>query len=153
MPNLRGIDVARLLIWNPEPYQFITVDLKALLAGNDVLLFSQDVPKAIEIIKKAIKENKITQNEIDLRCHKILMAKKWLGLNKYKNADLSIIKEEIISRETKSLDSELILSSLTLLKNDDDIFNRSSSHHIFGEILFLLKLPFSLNIETRLKWG
>jgi len=110
--NMKGVS---------DYYEPGNVDLKALLAGNDVLLFSQDVPKAIEIIKKAIKENKITQNEIDLRCHKILMAKKWLGLNKYKNADLSIVKEEIISRETKSLDSELILSSLTLLKNDDDI--------------------------------
>ena len=92
--NMKGVS---------DYYEPGNVDLKALLAGNDVLLFSQDVPKAIEIIKKAIKENKITQNEIDLRCHKILMAKKWLGLNKYKNADLSIIKEEIISRETKSL--------------------------------------------------
>ncbi|HXP53231.1 MAG TPA: glycoside hydrolase family 3 N-terminal domain-containing protein, partial [Bacteroidia bacterium] len=60
------------------------VDVKALLAGNDVLLFSQDVPKAIEEIKKAIKKKEITQAEIDSRCRKILMAKAWAGLNHYK---------------------------------------------------------------------
>ena len=37
------------------------VDVKALLAGNDVLLFAENVPKAIEEIKRAIKENKISQ--------------------------------------------------------------------------------------------
>ena len=41
------------------------VDVKALLAGNDVLLFAEDVPKAIEEIKKAIAKGKITQKEID----------------------------------------------------------------------------------------
>ena len=47
------------------------VDVKALLAGNDVLLFAENVPKAIDEIKKAILQNKISQAEIDARCHKI----------------------------------------------------------------------------------
>ena len=110
--NMKGVS---------EYYEPGIVDLKALLAGNDILLFSQDVPKAIDIIKRAIKENKISQNEIDRRCHKILMAKKWMGLDDYKNTDVSLIKEEIVTRETKSLNSKLVSSSLTLLKNKDDI--------------------------------
>ena len=52
------------------------VDLKALLAGNDVLLFSGNVPKAIALIKVAISKGEISQNEIDLRCRKILMGQK-----------------------------------------------------------------------------
>ena len=71
------------------------VDVKALLAGNDVLLFAEDVPKAINEIKKAIKHNKISQTQIDKRCHRILMAKQWMGLSKYTPIDLSIIKEQI----------------------------------------------------------
>ena len=47
------------------------VDVKALLAGNDVLLFAQDVPKAIDEIKQAIKKKMISQKEIDQRCRKI----------------------------------------------------------------------------------
>ena len=104
--------------------QFYTpgeVDVKALLAGNDVLLFAQDVPKAIEEIKKAIKQKKISQTEIDRRCHKILMAKQWMGLAKYKLTDLSIIQNEIITAEAKLLDKKLVQSSLTLLQNYDDL--------------------------------
>jgi len=97
------------------------LDVKALLAGNDVLLFSADVPKAIEEIKKAIKQKKISQAEIDVRCHKILMAKKWMGLDNYKAVDISRVAEEIITTETGLLDKKLIQSSLTLLQNYDDL--------------------------------
>ena len=97
------------------------LDVKALLAGNDVLLFSADVPKAIEEIKKAITENKISQAEIDSRCHKILMAKKWMGLDNYKALDVSKIADEIITIETKLLDKKLVKSSITLLQNYDDL--------------------------------
>ena len=57
------------------------VDLKALLAGNDVLLFAEDIPKAIEKIKEAIINKAISEEEINKRCRKILMAKKWFGLD------------------------------------------------------------------------
>ena len=97
------------------------VDLKALLAGNDVLLFAEDVPKAIDEIQKAIKQKKISQAEIDARCHKILMAKQWMGLAKYTPTDLSIIKNQIITTETKLLDKKLVQSSLTLLQNYDNL--------------------------------
>jgi beta-glucosidase-like glycosyl hydrolase/CubicO group peptidase (beta-lactamase class C family) len=97
------------------------VDVKALLAGNDVLLFAQDIPKAIEKIKNAIKEKIISQKEIDARCHKILMAKKWLGLSEYKDSDLSIIHEEIITTKTRLLNKRLVKSSLTLLQNYNNL--------------------------------
>ncbi|MDC0249256.1 serine hydrolase [Flavobacteriales bacterium] len=97
------------------------LDLKAFLAGNDVLLFSEDIPKAIEEIKKAIKENKISQEEIDKRCHKILMAKKWMGLDNYKKIDVSKIADEIITIQTSLLDKNLVKSSLTLLQNYDNL--------------------------------
>ncbi len=97
------------------------VDLKALLAGNDVLLFAEDVPKAIEEIQKAIKQKKISQAEIDARCHKILMAKQWMGLAQYTPTDLSLIKNQIITTETKLLDKKLVQSSLTLLQNYDNL--------------------------------
>ena len=93
------------------------LDVKALLAGNDVLLFSEDVPKAIEEIKEAIKSNKISQAEIDARCHKILMAKQWMGLDNYKAIDLTNIQDVIITSKTRLLDKKLVQSSLTLLQN------------------------------------
>ena len=97
------------------------VDVKALLAGNDVLLFAENVPKAIDEIKKAILQNKISQAEIDARCHKILMAKKWMGLDNYIAVDVSKVADDIITIETNLLDKKLVKSSITLLQNYDDL--------------------------------
>ena len=97
------------------------LDVKALLAGNDILLFSEDVPKAIAEIKKSILNKEITQKEIDRRCHKILMVKRWLGLHNYKPSNISNIRDSLTINQTELIDKQLIQSSLTLLKNNDDL--------------------------------
>jgi len=97
------------------------LDVKALLAGNDVLLFSEDVPRAINEIQKAISNKKITQKEIDTRCRKILIAKKWMGLDNYSKIDISKVADEIITIKTQLLNKKLVQSSLTLLQNYDDL--------------------------------
>jgi beta-glucosidase-like glycosyl hydrolase len=53
------------------------VDLKALLAGNDVLLYSQNVHKAKILIKEAVDNGLISETEINRRVKKILKAKYW----------------------------------------------------------------------------
>ena len=97
------------------------VDVKALLAGNDVLLFSEDVPEAIKQIKLAVKNGEISQSEIDNRCKKILNAKFWMGLSNYQKIDLKKVKKEIIISETKQINNELVENSLTLLQNYDNL--------------------------------
>jgi beta-glucosidase-like glycosyl hydrolase len=61
-------------------YQPGEVDLKAFLAGNDILLFSQDPEKAINKIELAIKENAALATTLSKSVHKILMAKFQYGL-------------------------------------------------------------------------
>jgi beta-N-acetylhexosaminidase len=96
------------------------VDVKALIAGNDILLFSEDVSTAISEIKKAIANGEITQEEIDQRCKKVLYAKEWLGVNKNKistdnlNADLNPLSSEVTNRL-------LFENALTLIKNDSNL--------------------------------
>lgn len=97
------------------------VSLRALLAGNDVLLFAENVPVAIEKIKQAIVEGKITQEEIDRRCKKVLRTKAWAGLNNYKpinvnnlHADLNNVKSEVINRKAYS-------SAITVLNNKNNL--------------------------------
>jgi beta-N-acetylhexosaminidase len=93
------------------------VDVKALLAGNDVLLFSQDVPKAIEEIKRAIKKKEITQEEIDARCRKILMAKAWAGLNHYNPIVLTNLVKDLNTKQADLINREFAKSTITLLAN------------------------------------
>ncbi|EMR01276.1 glycoside hydrolase family 3 N-terminal domain-containing protein [Cesiribacter andamanensis] len=57
-------------------------DLEALKAGNDVLLFSEDVAGAIRKIRRAVKRGEISQKSIDEHARRILQAKYWAGLHK-----------------------------------------------------------------------
>lgn len=97
------------------------VDVKALLAGNDVLLFSQNVPKAIEEIKKAIKKKEITQEQIDARCRKILMAKAWAGLNHYKPIETKTLVKDLNTTEADLLNRKMAQNMITLLANNNNI--------------------------------
>ncbi|MES2762250.1 MAG: glycoside hydrolase family 3 N-terminal domain-containing protein [Bacteroidota bacterium] len=97
------------------------VDVKALLAGNDVLLFAENVPKAMEQIKLAITKGQITQEDIDARCKKILKAKFWCGLNKKQYVNPKHLYEDLNTRASFVMNTKLAEASVTLLKNDNAI--------------------------------
>lgn len=96
------------------------VDVKAILAGNDVLLFSENVPKAIEAIELAIKNGEITQEEVDLRCKKILQAKYWCGEYMKQEVVYRNIYKELNTKEGMLLNDRLGRAAITVLKNDNN---------------------------------
>jgi beta-glucosidase-like glycosyl hydrolase/CubicO group peptidase (beta-lactamase class C family) len=98
-------------------YEKGEVDMKALLAGNDVLLFSEDVPKAIAEIQKAVAQNKISQEEIDQHCRKVLATKYWVGLNNYKAIELENLTKELNNPYADLINRQLSKASLTVLRN------------------------------------
>jgi beta-N-acetylhexosaminidase len=102
-------------------YQPGEVDVKAILAGNDVLLFPEDVPVGIKKIKEAIAKGEITQAEIDERCLKILRAKEWAQLDRYQPIEIDNLIQDLNTFNYQALNRQLTKSSLTLLKNDKDI--------------------------------
>src|SRR5690606_40613043 len=80
------------------------IDLAAFLAGNDVLLISEDVPKAITKIMEAYQAGEVTEERLAHSVKKILQAKYKVGLNQYKPIetkhlieDLNRIKDETLS--------------------------------------------------------
>jgi len=93
------------------------VEAKALLAGNDVLLFAEDVPTAIIEIKKAIEQGEITQEEIDKRCMKILLAKQWAGLNNYSKIEITNLYNDLNTPLAELINRQLNKAALTLLQN------------------------------------
>jgi beta-glucosidase-like glycosyl hydrolase/CubicO group peptidase (beta-lactamase class C family) len=97
------------------------VDVKALLAGNDVLLFPEDVEKAIKEIKNAIKKKELTQEEIDAHCRKILMAKAWTGLNHRQPVNLIKMAERLNIYNAELVNRMLAANAITLLKNKNNI--------------------------------
>ena len=97
------------------------VDLKALLAGNDVLLFAEDVPKAIEKIKEAIANRDISEEEIDKRCRKILMTKKWFGQDNKIHLNESDLIQDLNPKSAIALNESLVEKSITLLQNEGSL--------------------------------
>ncbi len=97
------------------------VDLAALLAGNDVLLFSEDVPRAIVEIKKAVEEGLISQREIDTRCRKILMAKKWCGLDTIHPIKLTSLTKDLNPKKAAFLNQKLYEEAITVVRNENEI--------------------------------
>lgn len=97
------------------------VDKDAILAGNDVLEFTEDVTKAITEIKKAIKERKIDQWDIDDRCRRVLAAKYALGLNKPQVINLKNITADLNQSQARLLNRDLIEASITVLKNENNV--------------------------------
>ncbi|MDX5422527.1 MAG: serine hydrolase [Hymenobacteraceae bacterium] len=97
------------------------VDVKALLAGNDVLLNTMDVKTTIAEVKKAIKNKEITQEEVDARCRKVLAAKQWMGLDKWQPVETENLIADLNNPHAEYLTRQLTEASLTLLRNRDNI--------------------------------
>lgn len=110
--NMKGVTVGN------EPG---IVDKDAILAGNDLLEFTEDVPKAIQEIRKAIKQGLISQAEIDRRARKLLAVKYWVGLNNFEPTSLLNIIEDLNIPHAHLLNRKLTEASLTVLRNEGDI--------------------------------
>lgn len=93
------------------------VDVEALLAGNDILLFSMDVPIAILKIKEAIAAGKITELEINKRVFKILTAKSWMGLEVKKYVDPKLIIQDLNPASAEVLTRNIYSKAITVVKN------------------------------------
>ncbi|MBL56838.1 MAG: hypothetical protein CMP61_06610 [Flavobacteriales bacterium] len=102
-------------------YETGEVDLLALLAGNDILLFSQDVKKAIEYISKAVQDKKISEKEITKRVKKVLQLKKWLNLDEFQPLSTQNLLARLNTEKSKLVRRKLVENALTLLKNENDI--------------------------------
>lgn len=94
------------------------VDLKALLAGNDVLLFSQDVPTAINRIKSALDSGLISREELEVHVKRILGAKYDYKLQYRKPVLIPNIIEDI-NQFTFSLKARIAAAAATMVKDDN----------------------------------
>lgn len=93
------------------------VDVEAFKAGNDILLFSEDVPGAIKKLKRALRREEIQQSEVDERVRKILTAKYWAGLHNYQPVDTTNLLSKINEPFSDLIRQKLYENSVTVVRN------------------------------------
>ncbi|MFZ6665948.1 glycoside hydrolase family 3 N-terminal domain-containing protein [Peijinzhouia sedimentorum] len=97
------------------------VDLMALKAGNDVLLFAQDVPEGLRLIKAALANGELKREDIYKSVKKILAAKYDVGLANYKPLKVQGIVKRINTPEAEILKKKLLEKSVTIIENQEEI--------------------------------
>ncbi len=111
-----------------EHYNSAEAAVKGIVAGNDILILPADLEKAIDGVKKAIKDSIITEEIINQRCRKVLKLKKWAGLDKVQKVKIDSLYEDLNSKEAKSIKRKLIENATGLLLNKDNILPLKDIH-------------------------
>lgn len=94
------------------------IELMALQAGNDILLLPENVPLAIQTIKKALDEGSLPYSRLEESCRKVLSYKYRAGLNNYRPSFLEKLQTDLNKREYIQLKDQLFAEAVTLVRND-----------------------------------
>lgn len=94
------------------------LDALAFKAGNDIMLFSQDVATGKRLIQKAIDNKEIPQSRVEESVKKILLTKYFLGLDQYSNVNPENINEDLNNDSHSEIAQKMYSNALTLIKDD-----------------------------------
>jgi len=97
------------------------IDLEAFLAGNDILLFPENVPIAIEKFKFALANKKISEERLEHSVKKILKYKYKAKLFNPQYIDTHNLIEDLNTYQDQALHHKLMENALTVLKNNNEI--------------------------------
>ncbi|WP_291104254.1 MULTISPECIES: glycoside hydrolase family 3 N-terminal domain-containing protein [unclassified Flavobacterium] len=117
--NMKGVSNFREI--DSIPSKPGDIELKAFLAGNDILLFPEDVPASIEKISQAYQDKIITEERLSRSVKKILHYKFKAGLNKYKPIETKNLVQDLNPSSNEALQYQLFENAVTVLKNKDKI--------------------------------
>lgn len=97
------------------------IDLEAFLAGNDILLFPENVPVAIEKFKEALANGSLTEARLEHSVKKILKYKYKAGLSDYTPIDLDNLYNDLNHPADDALNYRLMEGAMTVLKNKNKL--------------------------------
>ncbi|QHS54720.1 glycoside hydrolase family 3 protein [Mucilaginibacter sp. 14171R-50] len=93
-------------------------DVRAFLAGNDLIELSVNSANGAKLIRKAIRKKKITKEEFEAKVKKLLAAKYWAGLNNYRPTSTANLLSDINRPAAAELFQQLSDAAVTVLKGD-----------------------------------
>ena len=97
------------------------LEVRALMAGNDILLFPSDVGMAIDAIRDAVETGLLAQDVVDERCRRVLTAKYRMGLARRQEIITEGLYRDLNNPGSELVRRKLIGASVTLLENRNGI--------------------------------
>ena len=94
------------------------IDLEAFLAGNDVLLFSENVPVAINKFNEAKADGRLTEERLAYSVKKILAYKYKANLQNYQPIALENLYQDLNAVTYDALNYQLYENAVTVIKNE-----------------------------------
>lgn len=121
--NFKGIVITDALNMDGVAKQYPpgVVDLMAFEAGNDILLFTQDVKTAKQKIIEKINSGEITEERLAESVKKILEAKYFVGLNNSKPIDTKNLIVDLNKVQYAETTYQLYENAATLVKNEGNL--------------------------------
>ncbi|QOR74513.1 glycoside hydrolase family 3 protein [Cruoricaptor ignavus] len=110
-----------------DRYKAGELDALAFKAGNDLMLFSQDVKKGKQLIQNELYKNEIPKRRLKESVKKILLTKYYLGLNDFQPRNSRNISEEINNKSHRELAQKIYANALTLIKNEGQLLPLKTS--------------------------
>jgi beta-N-acetylhexosaminidase len=97
------------------------LELRALMAGNDILLMPENVPQAIRHIRQAIEKKELDEEYLNYKCRKVLYFKELAGLDKIKPIALNNLVSDLNAPRVENLNQRLAEAAITIIRNENDL--------------------------------
>jgi len=97
------------------------VEIRALLAGVDILLLPGETDSVIAAIKRAVEEGVLSEELINERCLRVLQFKESRGITNFTSTNSKEIIKWLNRSEAVWVNRQIEEKALTLLKNDDNM--------------------------------
>ena len=125
-----------------QQYGPAQVAVEAFKAGNDVLLYPEAVPRAIDKIKIALSNGNITKQSLEERVKNVLEAKYWAGLSNWKPLDPQNLNQALHKPRAEDVKDQLIEEAMTLVRNQNRLVPiEDLSRHKIAAIAYAEKRP------------
>ncbi|KUL17923.1 MAG: hypothetical protein XE13_0638 [Proteiniphilum sp. 51_7] len=95
--------------------------VKALLAGNDILLGEANLSRAFDSVKKAVEEGTLPDSLLEEKVRRILAYKFILGLNSITPIDPARVHNRVNTPRSEWVQRMLYDKAVTLLKNESEL--------------------------------
>jgi beta-N-acetylhexosaminidase len=97
------------------------IDLEAFMAGNDILLFPENVPVALETFCVAMQDSVISEERLAHSVKKILKYKYRAGLDHYSPIKMQNLNNDLNTPANDAFQYELYENAITVIKNENEI--------------------------------